>query len=90
MAPGGTIFLMGVSKGDLSVPYTPLILQGLRIQGSLVASRQHQNLMFQFAARHNIKPMIMKFPMSVEGIKQGFDALENGTMRYRGVLIPKL
>jgi D-arabinose 1-dehydrogenase-like Zn-dependent alcohol dehydrogenase len=89
MAPGATIFLMGVSKGNLSVPYTPMITQGLRIQGSLVASRQDQNKMFEFAARHGIKPIIMKFPLNQDGIKRAFTALEDGSMRYRGVLVPE-
>jgi D-arabinose 1-dehydrogenase-like Zn-dependent alcohol dehydrogenase len=89
MAPGGTIFLMGVSNVDLKLPYTPLILQGIRIQGSLVASRQHHKKMIEFAGRHDIKPIIMKFPLSADGLKSGIEALENGTMRYRGVLVPQ-
>jgi len=89
MAPEGTIFLMGVSNENLSLPYMPLIASGLRIQGSLVASRQHHRQMLEFAARHGIKPVLMKFPLSADGIKNGFEALENGSMRYRGVLIPQ-
>jgi hypothetical protein len=37
MAPGGTIFPLGVSDGNISIPYMPMIAQGLRIQGVLVA-----------------------------------------------------
>jgi len=88
MAPGGTIFLLGVSSGNITLPYSPLVLQGLRIQGSLVASRQYLTQMLEFAALHNIKPILMRFPLTVDGINQGFKALEDGTMRYRGVLIP--
>ena len=40
MAPGGTIFPLGVSDGNISIPYMPMIAQGLRIQGVLVA-REH-------------------------------------------------
>jgi D-arabinose 1-dehydrogenase-like Zn-dependent alcohol dehydrogenase len=70
------------------MPYEPLIDEGIRVQGSLVASRRTQNEMFAFAARHSIKPTIMRFPLSVEGIEKGFEALNNGLMRYRGVLLP--
>jgi D-arabinose 1-dehydrogenase-like Zn-dependent alcohol dehydrogenase len=88
MAPGGTIFLLGVSRGNITVPYTPLVSNGLRLQGSLVASRQYLAQMLEFAARHNIKPILMRFPLTVEGITQGFKALDDGSMRYRGVLVP--
>jgi hypothetical protein len=39
MAPGGTIFPLGVSDGNLSIPYMPIISNGLRIQGVLVAGK---------------------------------------------------
>lgn len=39
MAPGGTIFPLGVSDGNLSIPYMPIISKGLRIQGVLVAGK---------------------------------------------------
>lgn len=88
MAPRGTVFLLSVSSGDISLPYVPLISQGLRIQGSLVASRQVMIKMLDFAARNNIKPILMRYPLTAEGITQGFKALEDGSMRYRGVLLP--
>jgi len=86
MAPRGIIIPLSVSSGNLSVPYSPLILQGLRIQGSLVASRHTHRQMLEFAARHGIKPMLTKFPLSLDGLKQAWVALEEGKMRYRGVL----
>ncbi|KAF2420704.1 GroES-like protein, partial [Tothia fuscella] len=88
MAPMGTIFLLSVSTDKLVMPYTPLLLQGLRIQGSLVASRHTLTEMLEFAALHSIKPTLMKFPLTVEGIAEGVKTLEGGSMRYRGVLIP--
>lgn len=87
MAPGGTIYpLTVVNNEDLSIPYMPLLAGELTIQGSLVASRQVHRDMLEFAAYHNIKPMIEKFPMTVEGITAAFDKLRDGKMRYRGVL----
>lgn len=65
----------------------PLILKGLRIQGSIVAPRYVHNRMLEFAALHQIKPMVEKFPMDVDGITKAFKKLADGKMRYRGVLV---
>lgn len=87
MAPSGTIYPLSVSDGDLKLPYTPVLMTGLRIQGSLVAARQIHREMLQFAATHKIKPIIQKFSLSVDGITEAYGALESGTIRYRGVLV---
>jgi D-arabinose 1-dehydrogenase-like Zn-dependent alcohol dehydrogenase len=39
MAPGGTIFPLGLSGGNFSIPYMPILSKGLRIQGVLVAGK---------------------------------------------------
>jgi D-arabinose 1-dehydrogenase-like Zn-dependent alcohol dehydrogenase len=87
MAPGGTIYPLGVSEGNLVMPYIPLVLTPLRIQGSLVSARGIHREMLEFAAFHGIKPIIQKFPMTVEGIEEAFGKLDDGSMRYRGVLV---
>jgi D-arabinose 1-dehydrogenase-like Zn-dependent alcohol dehydrogenase len=45
--------------------------------------------MLEFAAQHEIKPIMMEFPMTEEGITKAMDTLRDGKMRYRGVLIPQ-
>lgn len=87
MAPGATIYPLTVSNGDLSIPYEPVLMQELRIQGSLVAARQVHRGMLDFAAHHGIRPIIETFPMSVEGIEGAFERLDEGKMRYRGVMV---
>lgn len=87
MAPGGTIYPLTVSNDDLTVPYMPLLAGELSIQGSLIAARQVHRDMLEFAAFHNIKPMIEEFPMTTEGITEAFDKLRDGKMRYRGVIV---
>ena len=67
----------------------PLILKGLRIQGSVVASRYVHQRMLDFAARHNIQPVMEKFPMTEKGIEEAMEKLSSGSMKYRGVLIPQ-
>lgn len=87
LAPGATIFPLSVSSGNLEIPYMPIMLNGTRIQGSLVAARAIHMKMLQFAAVHGIKPIIETFPMNKKGIEQAFEHLGQGKMRYRGVLV---
>lgn len=87
MAPGGTIYPLTVSDGDLSIPYMGLLGNELSVQGSLVAARQVHREMLDFAGQHGIKPIIEKFPLSVEGATECMKKLEEGKMRYRGVLV---
>lgn len=87
MAPSGTIHPLTVSDDELNIPPMPLIMSGLKVQGSLVAARQIHKEMLHFAAVHGVKPIIETFDMSEEGIERAFGRLEEGKMRYRGVLI---
>jgi D-arabinose 1-dehydrogenase-like Zn-dependent alcohol dehydrogenase len=64
-----------------------IIRKELTIQGSLAAPRQVHREMLEFAARHNIRPIIEQFPMTVDGINEAMERLGSGKMRYRGVLI---
>ncbi|KAF2475438.1 GroES-like protein [Lindgomyces ingoldianus] len=88
MAPDSTIFPLAVSGGDFSIPYQPMIQKGIRIQGTVVAPRNVHRHMLEFASLHKIKPILMEFPMSEEGITEAMETLKRGRMRYRGVLIP--
>ena len=45
--------------------------------------------MLNFAAHHDIKPVVEKFEMSEEGIAEALGKLTSGKMRYRGVLVAK-
>lgn len=89
MAPNSTIFPITVSFGDFAIPHLPFIQSGITIQGTIVAARAVQRQMLQFAALHSIKPVLMQFPMTVDGITEAMDTLRSGKMRYRGVLIPQ-
>ena len=87
LSPGATIFPLSVAEGNFEFPYMPLLMAGLRVQGSVVAPRAIHHKMLEFAAVHRIRPMIQEFPLSKEGIEEAFDHLEHGEMRYRGVLV---
>lgn len=90
MAPDSVIFPLSVAGGDFKVPYMPLLLSGIRIQGTIVAPRFIHKQMLEFAARNGIKPIMMKFPMNEAGITKAMKTLNDGEMRYRGVLVPGL
>ncbi|KAJ5683660.1 uncharacterized protein N7477_000005 [Penicillium maclennaniae] len=87
MAPNGVISPLSVDENDLKIPYMPLLANGLRIQGGIVSARQVHRDMLEFAALHNIKPVKMTFPMTLEGVKDSLKTLKEGNMRYRGVLV---
>ena len=89
MAPRSAIYPLSVSSGNLEIPYIGLILQGISVQGSLVAPRHLHRKMLEFAAQHQIKPVVETFPMTEQGIKEAMDKLERGEVTYRAVLIPK-
>lgn len=87
LAPGAMVFPLSVADGNLEVPYMPLLLKGIRIQGSVVAPRAIHNEMLRFAAVHGIRPVIETFPLTKEGVEGAFEHLDKGQMRYRGVLV---
>lgn len=65
----------------------PLLISGLTVQGSIVASRYIHKRMLDFAALHKIEPIIEKFPMNESSINEAMDKLNAGNIRYRGVFI---
>ncbi|KAL6707251.1 hypothetical protein ACN47E_004239 [Coniothyrium glycines] len=89
MAPNSTIFPMTVTDGDFAIPHMSMVSQGLRIQGSVVAARAVHRKMLEFAALHEIKPIVMEFPLTESGIEDAMQTLRDGNMRYRGVLKPQ-
>lgn len=89
MAVGSTIHPLSVSEGNFSIPYMPLLLNGIRVQGSIIPSRYVHKRMLDFALLHKIKPVIQKFPMTVKGIEEAMDKLDKGEIRYRGVIVPQ-
>ncbi|ORY59189.1 chaperonin 10-like protein [Pseudomassariella vexata] len=87
LAPEASIHPLSVDEGDFQFPYMGLVAQGLTVQGSAVAPRGIHKDMLEFAALHQIKPVVEKFPMSEEGIKEAMDKLERGDVRFRAVLV---
>ncbi|KAK3686262.1 hypothetical protein LTR37_019985 [Vermiconidia calcicola] len=89
LAPQGSIHPLSVASGNLEAPYFPIVANGLTIQGSVVASRHVHRKMLEFAALHNIEPIVETFPMTEKGIEDAMQKLTDGSIRYRAVLIPE-
>ena len=89
LAPGAAISPLSVAMEDFRFPYMTLVGHGLRILGSIVSARKVHQDMLEFAAFHGIKPINVLYPMTVEGIQDCMNTLEEGKMRYRGVLVVK-
>jgi D-arabinose 1-dehydrogenase-like Zn-dependent alcohol dehydrogenase len=87
LKPTGTIYPLSADTGELRLPFFPIFTQGLTIQASMIAARSVHRRMLDFAARHQVKPIIERFPMTKDGVEVGVAKLREGKMRYRGVLV---
>ncbi|CAH0058213.1 unnamed protein product [Clonostachys solani] len=83
----GSIYPLTVAFEPVPIPLLDLVWKGVKIQGSLVASRHSIRTLLDFAARKNIKPTIMTFPLDACGIETAMQKLREGQIRYRAVLI---
>lgn len=71
----GTIYPLTVDLHATPIHLLSLVAQGVTIQGSMVASRQSIKELFEFAARKNITPTIMTYPLSPSGIETAMEEL---------------
>lgn len=84
LKPSGTIIAMGLSDDPvMKLPYASLLVNEQKMTGSLVASRQVQTLMLEFAARHKIKVAKEVVELSKENLQDCIDRLEKNDVRYR-------
>ncbi|KAI1174927.1 GroES-like protein [Nemania sp. FL0916] len=88
MAPRATIVPISVSSENFEIPYMPMLVNSITVQGSLVASRLVHERMLAFASLHQIKPVIELFDMTEEGILDAMQKLDSGKVHFRAVLKP--
>ncbi|KAI0450107.1 GroES-like protein [Xylaria acuta] len=88
LAARATIYPISVSSGNFEIPYMPMLLNGITVQGSVVAPRLVHERMLEFAARHQIKPVVELFDMTEEGILDAMEKLGQGKVHFRAVLKP--
>ncbi|KAF7896121.1 hypothetical protein EAF00_006136 [Botryotinia globosa] len=87
LAPKAKIFALTIGPGNLALPNMPLLLNGITIQGSVLAPTNVRKRMLDFAAAKGVEPKVHKFVMDRDGIVKAFGVLKEGKMRYRGVLV---
>ncbi|KAJ5173571.1 uncharacterized protein N7500_001502 [Penicillium coprophilum] len=83
----GSIYPLTVDFAPSPVPLLFMNIKGIRIQGSLVASRRSLRTLLEFAAAKKITPTSMTFPLTKDGVEAAMQTLRDGKMRYRGVLV---
>ncbi|RUS18933.1 hypothetical protein BC937DRAFT_88154 [Endogone sp. FLAS-F59071] len=85
--PNGILCLVGFQEKPLEMKSNHFLYHQARVVGFLVASRGVSKKMLEFAARHNIKPMIEEYPMTAKGAANAMQNVRDGKVRYRAVLI---
>jgi len=84
LAPRGTLHIVGVPPGPVSLPAFPMIAGSKSVSGSPVGSPSTIAAMFDFCARHAIRPVTETFPMT--RVNDALEHLRAGNARYRIVL----
>lgn len=84
LAPRGRLHYVGAVMEPLNVGVFPLLLGQRSISASPLGSPATTADMLEFAARHNIAPVVEEFPMSK--VNEAIAHLESGKARYRVVL----
>ena len=85
LAPDGTLLMLGPGPTPLTVEPGVLIGGRKKIMGSPSGSRQDLRKTLNFAAVHQILPDVTT--VHLEQVADVFTRLEQGTMRWRAVLI---
>lgn len=84
LRPKGRLHFVGATLEPLDIGVFPLIMGQRSISGSPVGSPGNIGKMLDFAARHNIVPVIEKY--SFDKINEAIARLRSGDARYRIVL----
>lgn len=87
LRPGGILVNVGVPESGAlpAVSALALVANGINLGGSLIGSPTQIKEMFEFAVKHNIKPIVQIRPMA--DANQAIVDLEEGKARYRYVLV---
>ncbi|EMI52907.1 NADPH-dependent aldehyde reductase Ahr [Rhodopirellula sallentina] len=83
LAPHGKLHTVGAAP-KIEATVFPMIMGQKSLSSSPTGSIAATRTMFDFVARHDIRPMTEVYPMSE--INEAFDKLRNGSPRYRLVL----
>ncbi|WNE97286.1 NAD(P)-dependent alcohol dehydrogenase [Streptomyces luomodiensis] len=84
LRPHGTLCVVGVPHGALTVNPLSLLLGEKRLVGGLVGTPEETRQMLDFAARHDIRPTVEPFPAA--RLDDALDHVRHGRARYRAVV----
>jgi uncharacterized zinc-type alcohol dehydrogenase-like protein len=84
LKPRGRLHVVGATLEPLDLAIFPLLMGQRSVSSSPVGSPANIARMLEFAARHDIKPVIENFPM--EQVNDAMARLRSGQARYRIVL----
>ncbi|RAH59057.1 alcohol dehydrogenase [Aspergillus piperis CBS 112811] len=87
LAVHGTVYPLTVSLQPATIRTIMLINKGLRIQGSLVASRGDLAKMLQFCADKGVRPATSNFSLTSTEVNQAVESLQRNTVRYKALLV---
>lgn len=85
LASNGILCLLGAPISDLNLPITAFIFGQKAVVGSAVGGRYLMTEMLEFAALHQIKPMIETMPITQ--VNEAMDQVLANKARYRIVLL---
>ena len=84
LKPKGRLHFVGATLEPLDIGAFPLIMGQRSISGSPVGNPTNIRRMLDFAAHHDIKPVVETYAMA--DVNNAMDRLESGQARYRIVL----
>ncbi|KAJ1727622.1 hypothetical protein LPJ61_004477 [Coemansia biformis] len=80
----GQIVILGLPTDQLKIYPAELVFSGVSISGSQMGGLAMARKTLEFAAQHNIRPMVERFPIAK--INDAMEHVESGKIRYRAVL----
>ncbi|ANB14261.1 alcohol dehydrogenase ADH3 [Sugiyamaella lignohabitans] len=84
---GGGTFLLIAPLESFQINSVPVLTKKLRVQGVNTGSPEEAEKTIKFAGDHNIQPMVEAYnAYDLDQVNAGFQAMDNGTARFRGVL----
>jgi len=88
LAPMAAIYPLTITDFEtrLGIPFMQFLLAGRKVIASTVPPKIVYLQMLEFAALHGVKPVIDPFTLTKQGVEDSLKKLDEGKMRYRGVL----
>lgn len=84
LRPDGTLVAIALPKGDMGLNISKTVLDGIKVAGSLVGTRQDLAEAFQFGAEHHVKPIVKT--RSLSEINDIIDEMKNNQIIGRMVI----